>query len=246
MMYNLMKMKGFKIDTSDGEAGKIADFLFDDMSWTVRYVEVNTGSWLFGRRVLISPSHISAVMFKQEKIQVDLTQKQVENSPDLATDKPVSRQYETAFHDYYGMSPYWFDAGDPYMNTGVPEFQKEFDEKKDQDPHLRSMNEVTGYNIATKDDGLGKVDDLLAEQEQWVIRYLLIDTKILLPGKKVLVSTQWIKDVDWGQKHIVADLEKEQIKQSPEYDDSTPPERDYEVKLHEFYGKAPYWQASAM
>lgn len=246
MMYNLMKMKGFKIEATDGEMGKVADFLFDDMSWTVRYVEVNTGSWLFGRRVLVSPSHISSVILKQEKIQVDLTQKQVENSPDLAADKPVSRQYETTFHDYYGMSPYWFDAGDPYMNTGVPEFQEEFDEKKDQDPHLRSMNEVTGYSVTTKDDGLGKVDDLLAEQEQWMVRYLLVDTRVLLPGKKVLVSTQWVKDVDWGRKHFVADLEKEQIKQSPEYDDSTPLDREYEAKLHEFYGKAPYWQVSEM
>jgi hypothetical protein len=57
MLYRAKEMKGFKIGATDGDIGKVNDFLFDDHVWTVRYLVAETGNWLLQRPVLISLIH---------------------------------------------------------------------------------------------------------------------------------------------------------------------------------------------
>lgn len=112
MLRSIDDLQGFAITATDGAIGEVNEFYLDDESWAIRYLVVSTGTWLASRYVLISPLAIKQVDRTTNQIYVNLTMKQVERSPDIDTRKPVSRQHETAYFDYYGYPYYW---GGPYL-----------------------------------------------------------------------------------------------------------------------------------
>jgi len=93
MLNKIKILKGYKLDSLDGEIGKVKEFYFDYKYWTIRYLVADTGNWLSDRLVLISPNALLAVNREEQNIAVNLTKKQIEDSPPLESDKPVSRQY---------------------------------------------------------------------------------------------------------------------------------------------------------
>lgn len=112
---------------------------------------------------------------------------------------------------------------------------------EEADPHLRSTREVIGYHIQANDGGIGHVDDFIAGGEDWVIRYMIVDTRNWLPGRKVLVAPTWVKRVDWAKRDVYVDLSRETIENSPEFDPSAPVNREYELRLYDYYGRPRYW-----
>jgi hypothetical protein len=245
MLSKAKTLKGYKMDSLDGEIGKVKEFYFDDRHWTIRYLVADTGNWLTGRQVLISPYALGAVVREEQHITIDLTKKEIEDSPSLNSDKPVSRQFEEAYYGYYGLPVYW---GGPYMWGAYPyvvrdrEKWKEFTQgEKAWDPHLRSTYDVSGHHIQALDGELGHVQDFIIDDETWAIRYLIVDTHNWWPGKKVLVSPQWIERVSWGESKVFVNLSRETIKQSPEYTEESLLTRDYEIGLHRHYNRQGYW-----
>jgi hypothetical protein len=115
--------------------------------------------------------------------------------------------------------------------------------KKRGDPDLRSTHDVSGHHVEASDGEIGHVEDFLIDDETWAIRYLIVDTKDWLPGKKVLISPKWIERVSWSEKQVVVDLTREAIRQAPEYTDSPPLTRDQEIALHRHYNRPGYWDA---
>src|SRR5215470_11511365 len=107
MLHNIGDLKGYSISATDGEIGQVEDFYFDDEKWVIRYLVVDTGKWLPGRKVLISLIALGSADRDGQKITVTLNKRQIENSPSIDVDKPVSRQYETSYYDYYGYPYYW-------------------------------------------------------------------------------------------------------------------------------------------
>jgi hypothetical protein len=207
--------------------GKVYSFLFDDLEWTIRYLVVDTGDWLPGRKVLLSPMAIDKVDVECQSLAVGLTQAQVENSPPLAADAPVSRQIEADLHQYYGWVPYWrsgVPAAGPGPVAAAAVLAAQGEDAKEEppaDPHLRSTREVVGYHIEARDGEVGHVDDFLAEEDRWMIRHLVVDTGNWLPGKQVLVSPTWIEMVNWADRIVSVDLKRETIQKSPEFKWST-------------------------
>jgi hypothetical protein len=207
-----------------------------------------------GRRVLISPITLGRVDWNSKKLRVNMTKDRVENSPDIDTDRPVSRQHEVAYYNYYGYPYYW--AG-PYLWGPVPypgaypthvadapsSVQKELAaaEKQQEDVHLRSTKEVTGYYIEASDGHIGHMEDFLVDDENWTIRYMVVDTRNWWPAKKVLVAPDWIRNVSWTDSKVSVDLSRDSIKNGPEYDPAAPMDRDYERRLHEHYRRPEYW-----
>jgi hypothetical protein len=114
-------------------------------------------------------------------------------------------------------------------------------EEQDRDPHLRSTKEVIGYHIQAVDGEIGHVEDLIVDDEEWFLRYLVVDTRNWLPGKAVLVAPGWAKRVDWVKRKVHVDLPQEAIRDSPEFDPSRPVNREYEVRLYDYYGRPHYW-----
>jgi len=247
--------KGLTIAATDGDIGSVNDLYFDDLSWTIRYLVVDTGTWLPGRQVLISPLSVRRV---DDKILVDLTRNQVQNSPPVEADKPVNRQQEEAIARYYDQRYYWegpyrwgllaYPGMPPVPTAPIPadamgeEMAARERETPSGDPTLRSSRDVTGYYIAALDGEIGHVDDFLVEDRAWAIRYLLVATRNWWPGKKVLISPEWIKTVSWADSQVEVDLRRDEIKAAPEYDPSRPFDREYESRLIEHHNRRKYWE----
>ena len=237
-------LKGYKVHGLDGEIGRVKEFYFDDRHWTVRYLVAETGNWLTGRQVLISPHALGAVLQGESAIRVELTKTQIEDSPCLDSDKPVSRQFEEAYCAYYCWPMYW---GGPYKWGSYPSIVRdrakwrEFHGEKAWDAHLRSTRDVSGHHIQAVDGEIGHVEDFIIDDETWTIRYLIINTRNWWPGKKVLVSPLWIERVSWSESKVFVNLLRENIKQSPEYTEESLITRDYETHLHRHYKRQGYW-----
>ncbi len=245
MLYNAGTLKGYKLASLDGEIGKIKEFYFDDRHWAVRYLVADSGNWLMDRQVLISPHALSAISRGGQYISVNLTKKQIEESPSLESHKPVSRQFEVSYYGYYGWPMYWDGSSMwgpyPYIVHDRDNKTETARDKKTWDPHLRSTHEVSGYHIQARDGEIGHVEDFVIDDEMWAIRYLIIGTQNWWPGKKVLVSPQWIERVSWSESKAFANLTREAIQQSPEYTEESLLTRDYEIGLHRHYNRQGYW-----
>lgn len=247
MLHKVKTLKGYKLDCIDGEIGKVNELLFDDRHWTIRYVIADTGGWLSGRQVLLSPYALTEVSESRESVSVNLTRKQIENSPGLGTDLPVSRQFEADYNDYYGWPEYYMGAGgyswgpSPYLIREKARQEKVKHGQKPWDHHLRSTNEVSTYGITAQDGDIGHVADFIFDSETWAIRYFVVSTKSWLPGKKVLISPLWIEQVSWQEKRVSVNLTREEIRLSPELTDDALISRDYETSLYSHYNRKGYW-----
>lgn len=238
-------LKGYTLRSGDEEIGRVIEFYFDDRHWTIRYLVADTGHWLTGRQVLISPYALVAVNREAQQIVIDLTRKQIEGSPSLNTHKPVSRQFEDAYYAYYGWPMYWGGphtwGAYPYIERDCSNWKKATHGAKAQDHHLRSTNEVSGYHIHASDGEIGHVDDFVVDDETWAIRYLIIDTRNWWPGRRVLLSPKWIERVSWHESRVFVNLSREAVKRSPEYTEDSLLDRDYETRLHGHYNRKGYW-----
>jgi uncharacterized protein YrrD len=245
MLTNAKTLTGYKLDSRDGELGKVKEFYFDDRHWAIRYLVANTGNWLTGRQVLISPYALIGVNREGQCIGIDLTKKQIEDSPPLNCDKPVSLQFEEAYHVYYEWPAYWSGpyswGAYPYLMRDREKGKRSTPGEKAWDPHLRSTHAVSGYKIQATDGEIGHVEDFIIDDYTWAIRYLIIDTRNWWPGKKVLVSPQWIERVSWSKSKVFVNLSREAIKQSPEYTGESLPTRVYETGLYLHYNRLGYW-----
>ncbi|WP_370677093.1 PRC-barrel domain-containing protein [Pleomorphomonas sp. PLEO] len=251
MLWNASKIKGYAIAASDGDVGTVSDLLFDDESWLIRWLVVETGDWLTHRRVLLPTSTLGHANERSREFSVKLTMRQVENSPDIDTERPVSRQMENNIYGYYGWSPYWgsglYMGGGGYGSVmGAPilapepdtlRFENEVLEahRRHDDPHLRSVKAVDGYHIHATDGDIGHVEDMLVEEADWSIHYLVVDTKNWWPGQKVLISPRLAKDISWADKTVALSVDRQVVKNSPVYDASTIVDRDYENQFGTYY-----------
>jgi hypothetical protein len=251
MLHKAKTINGYKLDGLDGEMGKVSEFYFDDHYWVVRYLVANTGTWLSGRHILLSPYALGAVSNEEHRVAVTLTKQQIEASPSLDSDKPVSRQFEASFYAYYGWPPYSVGA---YMWGAYPYIARDpmkwaidaaKEKEKTWDPHLRSTYDVGGHHVQAEDGDIGHVDDFVIDDENWAIRYLIIDTRNWWPGKRVLVAPQWIERVSWNESTVFVRLSRDAIQRSPEYTEESLLSRAYEDALHRHYNRRGYWDDEA-
>ena len=238
-------LRGYKLLCLDGAIGKVDEFYFDDRHWTIRYLIANTRNWLSGRQVLISPYALQQIDPVLKQISVDLTKKQIEESPSLNTHKPVSRQFEEAYYGHYGWPTYW-DGPHLWGSSTAPERDREKRKalakvERGWDRHLRSSQEVIGYHIQALDGEVGHLEDFVMDDSTWAIRYLIVATRNWLPGKKVLISPQWIDKVSWVDSKVIINLSRDLIRQSPEYTEEALVTRDYETGLYRHYDRKAYW-----
>jgi uncharacterized protein YrrD len=240
------------------EIGKVHDVLFDDHRWVVRYLVVDTGGWLSGRRVLVSPAAIESIDWSARRLHVALTREQIENSPSIEADRPVSRQMEIELAEYYQWPTYWSATPlhpvmtpivlprrrpppGPTVDEGA-EFAPATGTEPRGDPTLRSFREVHHYEIQATDGSIGEVADLIADEDGWTIRYLVVDTRHWLPGKKVLIARAWIEEISWEDMRVQVGLTRSRIEHSPELPAIEQLTREHERRLHDHYHRPYYWR----
>jgi len=234
----------------DGDLGCVHDFFFDDRNWVIRYLVVDKGTWILRQRVLIMWGSVARTDPALRRILVNLTREQVRHCPDIDTEKPVSRQMELKVSEYLAMPPWWGNAGIfgppeiqvlPVELTGRPTAMAT-PESPSGEPTLRSVMKVTRCRIEATDGPIGKIEDFIIDEETWTIRYLIINTRNWIPGKKVLVSPQWVQRLSREEGRTYIDCDREIIKENPEYDPTAPVNREYEVWLYGYCGRPRYWR----
>jgi len=221
MLYRNKDLKGRAINAIDGAVGSVTDVYFDDRQWTVRYLVVDTGTWLNSREVLIAPAALAAEQWPEGPVLARVSRKQVEDSPGVDTHQPVSRQYEIAYAEYYGYSGYWMGPDlDGMALAPIPGVASLEPAAKDvlkagQDSHLRSCNAVTGYTIQASDGEIGHAEDFLIDPATWRITGVIVNTGYWLPGRHVQIEPAAIRDVDWKERNVHIALTREDVERAP-------------------------------
>ena len=244
MLWNASAMKGYTIEASDGALGSVNDILFEDEGWRARWLVVDTGKWLTGRKVLIPLSALGKPDPESQTFPVKFTRQQVKDSPDIDTDMSVSRQMEAKVYQYYG-----YDAFSPAnsmampyilplygLGMDVPEPIRDAEMEQAWDPHLRSMNAVNGYHLHAIDGDIGHVDDFLIDDATWTIAYIKIDTRNWWLGNEVLITPSLAHEINWEDKLVYLNIDREKVKNSPPYDPTITVDGAYAQKLQAYYG----------
>ena len=240
-------LNGFAIEATNGSIGTVSDFLFDDRTWKLRWLVVDTGNWLKDRKILLHPSSIDKADMPARTLLVNLTQSQVENSPGIAIDEPVSNQMESKLFGYYGVDPLWSNGyyglnaiarpmSAPALAGGGDTASDAASLRDKGDPHLRSLNAVSGYNIHATDGRIGHVETFLFDDLTWDIRYLVVDTRNWWFGKHVLISPSSVREIVWETNEVSLNLTGYKIKGSPPWDATGFVDRAYEQLLVAYYG----------
>jgi hypothetical protein len=248
MIVQCSKIRGCFVGATDGPIGSIVDVLFEDSTWLVRWLVMDTGGFFPGKTVLVPPSALGQVNHIGHQYAVRLTQQQIKDSPSVDTDRPVSRAMESDLYDHYGWAPYWSmgfymggygHGGSAIEPEGIPfkprKNHNENKNKTDGGPKLRSAREVTGYHIHASDGVIGGVGDFLIEDGDWSIHYLVADTGGWWPGRSVLVSPRSVRTISWSEATIDLHVTRRQIKDGPAYDGTKNVDRAYENNYDRYY-----------
>lgn len=229
MLQNIKELLGAKLAAADGDIGQIKDFYFDDKNWAIRYLVADTGSWLSGRLVLLSPHAFGRFDQATKILPVGLTRKQIEDSPSIETEKPVSRQYEVDYHRYYGWPAYWHGGGmwgfGGFPVVVMPPLKEEVDAAMrpdhEEDPHLRSAKAVTGYEIQATDGSLGSVTSFMVDDKSWAIGELVVEAGHWYSGKEILIPTAKITRISYEESKVYVNLMLADLKATGENEVAT-------------------------
>lgn len=219
MLRNIKQLYGEKLGASDGEIGLVKDFYFDDEKWAIRYIVVDTGAWLPGRQVLLSPHAFGSLHQVGKDLLVNLTRKQIEGSPSIDSHKPLSRQYEEEYYQYYGWPHYWQGdeiwgmSGFPILAMPpAPSAAPSGPQRKRADAHLRSTRAVQGYHIKASNGTAGRVCDFMMDGQGWAMVKLDIKAAHLLSGKEVCLPTSAVERISYEESTVIVSMTKAAVK----------------------------------
>jgi hypothetical protein len=222
MLKNIRQLYGNKLGASDGDIGHVKDFYFDDTTWTVRYLVADTGSWLAGRLVLLSPHAFGRFDPEGKVLSINLSRKQIEESPSIESHRPISRQYEEDYYRYYGWPVYW-EGGQMWGMGSFPVFRQppgpalhahRAHPQQSGDIHLRSAQAIAGYHIQTVDGTIGHVSSFLVDDKSWLIGELVVETGHWFSGKEILIAPGKIERIDYETSKVFVSLTKEDIQRA--------------------------------
>jgi len=225
MKRNINSLIGYSLEATNGKIGEVEDFYFDDETWTIRYLIVKTGGWLSGRKVLISTDALTKTGELTDSIPVNLTIEQIQNSPDIDTDKPVSRQKEAMLNQHHFWKNYWGSGsygGEMGIPNALPLKIKDIDRDPSDDVHLRSIVQVGGYAIHASDGEIGHVNDFIIDDQTWQLLDLVVDTHDWIGGKKVLIGVDQIHSISFLSWRVyiqipIAAIENSKLFEAAEY-----------------------------
>lgn len=210
MLHSLKDLLEYTVRALDGEAGKVRGFYFDDSTWELHYLVVDTGGFLDHRKVLVSPAVIHPPSREADELPIDLSVNTIYESPRIADDAPLARSAEDDLNASYGWRIVTYSR-DP------DEFGEEFEYEEGD---LRSTVEMMGAYVEAQDGSVGHVEDFILDDESWTIRYVVIDTEGWWSGKHVLAPVDLVESLGWDDKRMYMEASKEQLEESPEYDRS--------------------------
>lgn len=228
---------------TDGEIGKVKAFYFDEETWTIRYLVVETGNWPFSHKVLISTEVLLTNHSEQEVFAVILTKEQIKSSMDIGTADHLLHPKKINLHDHYPLKyddnvrNYAFDNKESRYKVLSFEEDNKASEKPDPNAHLRRSDKVIGYSIMAVDGKIGDLEDFIIDDGNWNLDFMVVDAGNLCPGKKVIISQKRITETNWDTSSVIVNASVEDVKNSHEYDSNQPMNDVYSTVLHDYYGR---------
>lgn len=223
MVQNIKDLYGDKLAALDGDIGHIKDFYFDDETWAIRYLIADTGSWLTGRLVLLTPHTFGELEQSEKTLRIKLQKKKIEDSPSIESHKPVSRQFEMEYYGYYGWPPSWDGGGmsgigpiPVALPLLVDRIESREKHKHREDKHLRSTQAISGYHIQTSDGEIGHIIDFVLDTKSWTIRDLVVETGHWYAGKEILIPSGKVKNFSYDESKVFVNLSKKDIQRTEE------------------------------
>jgi PRC-barrel domain protein len=223
MLQEIKELYGNKLAATDGEIGHVQDFYFDDKSWAIRYLVADTGAWLTGRLVLISPRAFGRLDRPGKTLHINLARKQIESSPSIESHMPVSRRYEVEYHRYYGWPEYW-SGGAMSGLGGYPmvlphskdEMEAQVRHNRRDDKNLQGIRAVTGFHIQAVDGVIGHVSGFLVDDKSWDIRDLVVEAGHWYSGKEIRIAPAKVERVSFEESTVFVTLTKTDIQRTAE------------------------------
>lgn len=218
-------MKEYRVSTSDEDAYRLVDVLFDETSWKVRHFIVRTSSWLVNHQVLLTPNLIAGFRDDDQTLLLSATSKEVQDSPGVDTVMPISKESELLIAKYWQWAlpeedaPLLSDVGHSIKKEANESIRASSENAVTTQVQVRSAEEVTGYHIHAPDGHLGHVEGFIFDDSNWSIQFLIVDTRNWLPAKKVLLPVKGIGEIQWASTSITVTPTREKIKSAPAYDD---------------------------
>ena len=235
----------------DGTIGYVTDFYFDRTTWEIHYLLASTVGCSHARFVLISSVAVGSIQHDEKTVYIELTRKQIENSPPFGKNQSVSKQYENEYYSYYGWPPYWeqsegaVSVSSKQRQVCISDTDKNIIIHPLHRTRVQSTGSLCGCTAVSTDGVAGRVDDFILDTRYWLIRYLQIKIANGAPRKQVLISPGWIEQVNLQQRLVKLDIPGRIIRRAPAFDRTQYITREYEARLTGHYGNPLYWRRSS-
>jgi len=229
MLQLVSTLIGYEVESSDGSIGTVRDILFDDVTWKMRWLAIDTGDWITRRHVLIHPSAIGLVDKGGKFLQVKIARNLINGAPALKKDQAVTMQFEASLYAYFDVEPEWNST--IFGERAAPEASA----SHDCDPHLCSFKATHGFHNEARDGSIGHMDDVVIETLDWLIHYLVVTTANWGTGARVLISPYAVEHISAAEKNIRLNLTQEQVTSSPHWDPHVLIDDSYLALIHAHY-----------
>jgi hypothetical protein len=247
MLWNASSIKGYVIKASDGLIGTVSDLRFQDSDWAINWLEIDKGTWLPGRAVLIPTSAVGQPDPETRQLVVNLTMGQIEDSPNPDTGLPYSTASEARLYEHYGLPTgrdrsLWesADVADNVKTLEAPAVSPAkrlgVTDSEGHENHLHSMDAVIGNAVEATDGTIGHAEDFLIDTTTWQIRYLTVHTSDWWIGQKVLISPGSIFAIDRINAILHLNVTRQKVKDSPPYVAAETVDGAYDETFHAYYG----------
>lgn len=219
MMLPFSKLKRFELNAFDGRIGQARDFYVTDKNWTVRYLIARFGSWLSEHRVLLPVYFVDRIQSPENAIAVALTKLQVRHAAPVESKRLVSKQHRLdvrlKFRELAGSVlrvALRQDADSYAAFKNNPPARREDGE----DCHLNSCEELTaGYTLSAVDGRVGSIADLIIDDHEWRVRYLVVETGVLFSRKLILVPARLVHTISFAKHEILFNAMRSSLKTVP-------------------------------
>jgi hypothetical protein len=249
MLSLLRNLTGGKVLVGNQTIGAVGDLFFDNRDWTVRFILLRVGSWFRQKSILITPDQINSIEWMKTGAFITVNQDVIEKNPRIDQDRFALYQWPY----------YWTGAGvlgiastsdiSKWGITPDSKFKlipKRSSLEKRKAINIQSVNGTLDYHIKTRDTDVGYLEDFIVSDEDWKIRYLVVDTQLLLPERLILLSSEWVQSISWDHLIVHFDIPEEQLINSPVYSPKSNITREYEERLWSHFQKPGYWKADIL
>ncbi len=254
MLLSLRDITGYRMMARDGEIGKVTDFLFDQRDWSIRYI-VDKTSALFGKQVLIDVSAIKKISWSDQVLELSIDKKQVRESPDIDFKSILKKENEQKLIDHFQGTVNWTSIDkqgtlpltrglslDIYGDKSNSDYARLIVQDTEFDPEgLQSSSMAVNFKISTNNGHLGHAEDFIIDDSNWMIRFMVIDTRGGQNKKKILLRPESIDWISWRKKHVSVNMDKEKIQGCPNFEVSFPLSQEYADLLYNQFECSNFW-----